>query len=230
MSRTRFGILVGAVLLGGWMVASAHAQDLNTLLAYFITDLRAGTFSIGASKDVVLSSNGSGVFKIAAAGSGSDEDLTIDGDTAANTITFASTTSVNKFSFSGTALADNFNTSAASGAAFQFNGKVIAINTAPTISSGFGTTPSIVANNGTAAFTINVGTGGTASTGVIGLPAATTGWHVDCQNTSTNTATVFVTKQTASTTTTATIGNYDAAGAAAAWVASNVLVCAAMAY
>ena len=105
-----------------------------------------------------------------------------------------------------------------------------AINTAPTISSGFGTSPSIVASNGTAAFTIDVGTGGTASTGVIGLPAATTGWAVQCMNTSTNTATVFLTKQTATTTTTATIGNYDAAGAAAAWVASNVLVCSATAY
>lgn len=102
--------------------------------------------------------------------------------------------------------------------------------TAPTISSGFGTNPSIVANNGTAAFTINVGTGGTANSGVIGLPAATTGWAVQCMNTSTNTATVFLTKQTATTTTTATIGNYDAAGAAAAWVASNVLVCSAIAY
>lgn len=99
--------------------------------------------------------------------------------------------------------------------------------TAPTISSGFGTSPSIAASNGTAAFTINVGTGGAATTGVIGLPTATTGWKVDCWNTTANTATVFLTKQTGFTTTTATIGNYDAAGAAAAWTASNVLVCSA---
>jgi hypothetical protein len=111
-----------------------------------------------------------------------------------------------------------------------FGTSVFMSGTAPTISSGFGTSPSVVANNGTAAFTINVGTGGTASTGVIGLPAATTGWHVQCQNTSTNTATVFITKQTGATTTTATIGNYDAAGAAAAWVASNVLLCSATGY
>ena len=49
--------------------------------------------------------------------------------------------------------------------------------TTPTISSGFGTTPSIVNSNGTAAFSINVGTGGTASSGVITLPAATTDWN-----------------------------------------------------
>lgn len=102
--------------------------------------------------------------------------------------------------------------------------------TAPTISSGFGTTPSIVASNGTATFTINVGTGGVATTGVIGFPSTPTGWKVDCWNTSANTATVFITKQTGFTTTTATIGNYDAAGAAAAWTASNVLVCSAQGF
>lgn len=122
------------------------------------------------------------------------------------------------------------------GAILQYTGSLntgtalLASNTAPTISSGFGTSPSIVANNGTAAFTINVGTGGVATSGVIGLPAATTGWIVLVQNSSANTATVFLTKQTAFTTTTATIGNYDAAGAPAAWTASNVLVCSAFAF
>ena len=129
-------------------------------------------------------------------------------------------------------LADDSAGAGLSAASFLVNasGTPFIRSTAPTISSGFGTSPSIVASNGTAAFTINVGTGGSASTGVIGLPAATTGWCVTCQNTSANTATVFITKQTAFTTTTATIGNYDAAGAAAAWTASNVLVCKAMAF
>lgn len=104
------------------------------------------------------------------------------------------------------------------------------IRTAPTISSGFGTSPSIVASNGTAAFTINVGTGGTANSGVIALPTATTGWAVACADVTTQSATVYLTKQTAFSTTTATIGNFDAAGAAAAWVASNILVCQATAF
>ena len=125
------------------------------------------------------------------------------------------------------ATGDSFNM--VSGSYLQNNVLTLS-TTAPTISSGFGTTPSIAASNGTAAFTINVGTGGVATTGVIGLPAATTGWALQCMNTSTNTATVFLTKQTATTTTTATIGNYDAAGAAAAWVASNILVCSAIAF
>ena len=48
--------------------------------------------------------------------------------------------------------------------------------TAPTIASGFGASPSIVASNGTAAFVVNVGTGGTAASGVVAMPTATTGW------------------------------------------------------
>lgn len=113
---------------------------------------------------------------------------------------------------------------------FTQNGRVMVSATAPTISSGFGTNPSIVTSNGTAAFTINVGTGGTAQTGVIGLPTATTGWSVYCADVTTQSSTVFVTKQTASATTSATIGLFDAAGAAAAWTASDILVCQATGY
>ncbi len=102
--------------------------------------------------------------------------------------------------------------------------------TAPTISSGFGTSPSVVNNNGTAAFTINVGTGGTATSGVIGLPTASHGWHVDCTDITNSNATVFVTKQTATTTTTATVGNFTNGGNAGAWTASDVLSCSAQGY
>lgn len=94
--------------------------------------------------------------------------------------------------------------------------------TAPTISSGFGTSPSVTAGGATA-FRINVGTGGTANSGVIGLPAATNGWNCDCTDITTKSATVFLCKQTAGSTTSATVGNYDAAGAAAAWAASDIL-------
>lgn len=94
---------------------------------------------------------------------------------------------------------------------------------APTISSGFGTSPSIAASNGTAAFTINVGTGGAASTGVIGLPAATAGWVCSCTDITTNSANVFSCKQTATTTNTATIGNFSDVAVATAWVASDIV-------
>jgi hypothetical protein len=117
-----------------------------------------------------------------------------------------------------------------SGGGIQLGSKIVDVNTSPTISSGFGTSPTIPSANGTVAFTVNVGTGGVATTGVIGLPAATTGWYVHCDDVTTQTATVFVTKQIATTTTTATIGSFDQAGVASAWVASNVLVCAARGY
>lgn len=101
--------------------------------------------------------------------------------------------------------------------------------TAPTIASGFGTTPSIPNANGTAAFTVNVGTGGVASSGVLTFPTAATGWVVDCTNI-TNAAT-SVTAQTAGTTTSVTLANYSrTTGLLTAWVASDVLRCKAMAY
>ena len=100
--------------------------------------------------------------------------------------------------------------------------RVLFSSTAPTISSGFGTTPSIVASNGTAAFTINVGTGGTASSGVVGLPTATTGWSCEAQDQTT--PGVNATKQTANTTTSVTLTNYNTTtGVAAAWTASDIL-------
>jgi hypothetical protein len=103
-------------------------------------------------------------------------------------------------------------------------------NVAPTISAGFGTSPSIANNNGTASFTINVGTGGTANSGVIGFPTASHGWDVNCKDITTTSSTVFLTKQTASSTTTATIGNFTTSAAAAAWNAGDILSCMAAAY
>ena len=102
--------------------------------------------------------------------------------------------------------------------------------TSPTISSGFGTSPSIVKSNGTAAFTINVGTGGTATSGVIGLPSAANGWACFCTDITTNSTTVTQCKQTASSTTTATIGNFSDVAVAAAWTASDVVQVSCHAY
>jgi hypothetical protein len=96
-------------------------------------------------------------------------------------------------------------------------------NAAPTISSGFGTSPSVTAGRGSS-FRVNVGTGGVATSGVIAMNAtAANGWNCDCEDITTSSATVFRCKQTAGTTTTATFGNFNTSGAAAAWVASDVL-------
>jgi hypothetical protein len=110
---------------------------------------------------------------------------------------------------------------------------LLASATAPTVSSGFGSSPSIASNNGTASFTVNVGTGGTASAGVIGLPTATTGWNC---NTTNITATAANrgdqrTVQTASSTTSATIQNQTiSTGAALAWSASDIIRVSCFAY
>jgi len=96
-------------------------------------------------------------------------------------------------------------------------------NNTPTISSGFGTSPSVTVSNGTADFRINVGTGGTAVAGVIGLPTAANGWDCDCEDRTTFSTTVFKCRQTGESTSTATIGNFNSSAASAAWVASDLI-------
>lgn len=96
--------------------------------------------------------------------------------------------------------------------------------TAPTVSSGFGSSPSI---SGTAAsFTVNVGTGGTASSGVLAMPTATNGWGCTVTNqtaVAANRANQW-TVQTASSQTSVTVQNQTiSTGAALAWTASDVL-------
>lgn len=102
-------------------------------------------------------------------------------------------------------------------------------STAPTITSGFGTGASISANNGTGAFRVGVGTS-SAATGIIGLPTASAGWNCSCADITTNSATVFLCKQTSSSTTSATIGNFNTSAAGAAWADNDVLAVSCFAY
>lgn len=105
----------------------------------------------------------------------------------------------------------------------------LTINTAPTISSGFGSSPSIASSNGTATFRVNVGTGGTASSGVVTMPTAGFGWNcfaADITNPGIND-----TKMSASNTTTVTLTNYNSTtGAAVAWTASDIIAVACFGY
>jgi len=97
---------------------------------------------------------------------------------------------------------------------------------APTIASGFGTAPSVTASNGTAAFTVNVGTGGGASAGVVTMPAATVGWACHVENRTASAANVADqrTVQTATATTSVTVQNQTVStGAALVWTASDIL-------
>jgi hypothetical protein len=64
---------------------------------------------------------------------------------------------------------------------YQLNGITSIFATAPTVTSA-GTSPSVTASNGTATFRVNVGTGGTATTIVMAMPTATTGWNCYVNN------------------------------------------------
>lgn len=93
--------LLGAFLLGAMLFTTVPlwGQDLNTLLVSFISDLRSGTFSIGTGKDIAISSDGDGAVTFAAAGDGSDENLTINLDDTANTAVVSSSTGVTAIDF-----------------------------------------------------------------------------------------------------------------------------------
>jgi hypothetical protein len=96
-------------------------------------------------------------------------------------------------------------------------GAVLAISgTAPTVTSGFGTTPgTIVGGSTTLTFRVLVGAGAATTAGVIGLPTATTFWNCWLYD---QTTPLDITRQTASTTAsasfTATIG----------WTAGDILI------
>lgn len=94
----------------------------------------------------------------------------------------------------------------------------------PAIASGFGSSPSVVGPNGPGSFTINVGTGGSATNGSITLPKSATGWNCTCEDITTFSTTVFRCRQTAAgSSTSVNIGNFTSAGAAGAWVASDIV-------
>lgn len=94
---------------------------------------------------------------------------------------------------------------------------VVNITGSVSIASGFGTTPSIVnqgAGSGPTSIEVNIGTGGTATSGVLTMPAAPTGWSCSTVDMSTN----IVTRETAFTITSVTLT------AASAWTASDKLL------
>lgn len=110
------------------------------------------------------------------------------------------------------------------------NGHTWWSNNAPSIASGFGGTPSIPNSNGTVGFTVNVGTGGSASTGVITMPSANVGWACFiAPNGAPQAAAVTYSAPTSSTSITLT--NYTlTTGIALPWTASTVLQVSCWAY
>lgn len=101
---------------------------------------------------------------------------------------------------------------------------LVASAVAPTIASGFGTSPSITASNGTAAFEVHVGTGGTSGSGNINLPTAAHGWACDAHDITTVSTAIFSTKQISTATNVAGFANYSTSGSQAAWGAGDNLL------
>lgn len=92
----------------------------------------------------------------------------------------------------------------------------------PTIASGFGSGASITTGTDTS-FVINVGTGGSATSGVVAMNAtAANGWN--CSATDQSTPATMTTKAISSTTTAVTFNNYLVLTATAgAWTASDLV-------
>ena len=89
------------------------------------------------------------------------------------------------------------------------------------IGSGFGTNPSISSGYSTQAFVVNVGTGGSAYSGVIGMPLATSGWMCKFNDALQHTAEAI---QTGNTQSSVTVTNYSfTTGATQAWGSGDTL-------
>ncbi len=120
--------------------------------------------------------------------------------------------------------------SVANGGQLQVNGQPLAKGTAPAIASGFGTSPSIVGIS-TGAFAVTVGTGGTASTGVLTFSSsASHGWSCQAADITTTSAAVSTTKVTANSATSVTVGNFTDVSASGPWTAGDTLLFNCMGY
>ena len=118
------------------------------------------------------------------------------------------------------------------GTQYNLGNTLLFSSTAPTLGTGWGTSPSIIAS-GSPTFRINVGTGTTASSGVINMPAAANGWNAIIQvfkpaGTSSPLQTTYV---SGSTTTSISVYNLsNSNGSSVAWPAGTVLIILAEAY
>lgn len=209
------GIFKGTAVSNGAGTAASPSYT-------FTTDTNTGLYSVDADQ-LGVSTAGVRSFKFSqTAGKleGVSAAPVLDLNTSAGAcLSYGSTSSIcaatNIVSISATTY--NF---VSANAIIQMGTVPVLANTTPTVASGFGTSPSVTAGKAYA-FRVNVGTGGTASTGVITVgAAATTGWNCSCTDITTHVGTC---QQTASTTTTASFGQFVSAGTAQAWAASDVL-------
>lgn len=103
--------------------------------------------------------------------------------------------------------------------------------TAPTVNTGFCTSPSISASNlgiGEITFTLTIGTGCVAGTGTLNMPAAPVGWV--CTFNDVTTPNTNAPGQTGGANNTVLVQNYTRAGATANFTSSDVIRVACSAY
>ena len=94
--------------------------------------------------------------------------------------------------------------------------------------SGFGTSPSIVTGTSNA-FSINVGTGGTANSGVITMPTSSNGWTCSAINSINPSSSNTIAVPTSSSS--ITLQNYGrTTGTLTAWAASDVITVSCTGY
>jgi len=158
--------------------------------------------------------------------------ITLTGAVSAATLTLGGDVTLSRGSANRLDLAsgDSFNM-VGGGSALMVNTVPLFSTAAPTITSA-GTSPTL-AGTTTAAFRVNVGTGGTATTIVLALPTASTGWNCFAENitaTAANRANQRVVMQS-STTTSLTVQNQTiSTGAALAFTASDIVSFICIAY
>lgn len=103
------------------------------------------------------------------------------------------------------------------------------VGAAPTITSGFSATPALTGGS-PASFSIALLGGTPTASGVIAMPTAPNGWSCMFNDETTSSTAVFITKQTASTTTSVTVSNFTNLAVSGAWVAGDVIKAHCLAY
>ncbi len=205
----------GGAGISGWADSGAAMASGN----------RLGFFTLGGATDAShTTSNSSAIEAFATenwSGTAAGSNLVLSTTTPTTKTRVARLTITNAISaFSNKVTSDSFGIG---------NGNMLISGAVPTISSGFGSSPSIQGGS-TAAFFMNVGNGGSASTGVVAMNAtATSGWI--CKATDRTNTDLYVTEQTASTTTTITLKNYSrTTGLATPWSAFDLLYITCLSY
>jgi hypothetical protein len=212
-----FGGASGATISGGVMTLTTPILGAATATSINGDTLTTGSWTLSGAASKTLTFNNSITF------AGTDATtMTLPSTSATLARTDAAQTFLGLQTLSnGITTPSNISLTAAG--AVRFDGFITQSATMPTISSGFGTSPAISATVGTSTFNVTVGTGGTASTGVITMPAATNGWNCQINDQTTKSASVAFTMETANTTTSVTVGNFTDVMATGPWNAGDVL-------